>query len=48
MKPLPCLADDGPWVWPIELDRYNCSSERTVFEEDMLTRYVEAYRTSTS
>jgi len=40
----PKKADDGPWVWPIDLDRYDRSSALTSVEEDMLTRYAEAYR----
>jgi hypothetical protein len=40
----PKKADDGPWVWPIDLDRYDRSSALTAAEEDMLTRYAEAYR----
>jgi integrase len=37
-------ADDGPWVWPIDLDRYDHSSTLTTVEVDSLTRYAEAYR----
>jgi integrase len=43
-KQEPKKADDGPWIWPIDLDRYNRSSALTPVEEDMLTRYAEAYR----
>jgi integrase len=43
-KEEPKKADDGPWVWPIDLDRYDRSSVLTAAEEDMLTRYAEAYR----
>lgn len=43
-KQEPKKADDGPWVWPIDLDRYDRSSALTAAEEDMLTRYAEAYR----
>ena len=43
-KQEPKKADDGPWVWPIDLDRYDRSSGLTPVEEDMLTRYAEAYR----
>lgn len=39
----PKKADDGPWTWPIGLDRYDRSSALTVIEEDMLTHYAEAY-----
>jgi hypothetical protein len=37
-------ADDGPWVWPLDLDRYDSSSSLSGVEEDMLARYAEAYR----
>jgi hypothetical protein len=40
----PKKADDGPWAWPIDLDRYDRSSALTAVEEDVLTRYAEAYR----
>jgi hypothetical protein len=40
----PKKADDGPWVWPIDLNRYDRSSSLTAIEEDMLARYAEAYR----
>jgi hypothetical protein len=40
----PKKADDGPWVWPIDLDRYDRSSRLTAVETDILTRYAEAYR----
>ena len=43
-KERPKKADDGPWTWPIGLDRYDRSSTLTVSEEDLLTRYAEAYR----
>ena len=39
-KQEPKKADDGPWVWPIDLDRYDRSSALTPVEEDMLTRYA--------
>jgi hypothetical protein len=42
-KQEPKKADDGPWVWPIDLDRYKRSSALIPVEEDMLTRYAEAY-----
>jgi hypothetical protein len=41
--PLP-KADDGPWVWPIDVDRYNRSPALTAVEGDMLKRYAKAYR----
>jgi integrase len=40
----PKKADDGPWTWPIDLDRYDRSSALTAIEEDMLLHYAEAYR----
>lgn len=43
-KTSPKKADDGPWAWPLVLDRYDRASPLTTDEEDMLTRYVEAYR----
>lgn len=43
-KQEPKKADDGPWAWPIDLDRYDRSSALTAAEEDTLTRYAEAYR----
>jgi integrase len=43
-KQEPKKADDGPWAWPIDLDRYDRSSALTAAEEEMLTRYAEAYR----
>lgn len=43
-KEKPKKADDGPWVWPVDLDRYDRASALTFAEEDMLTRYAEAYR----
>ena len=43
-KTSPKKAGDGPWAWPLELDRYDRSSPLTIVEEDMLTRYAEAYR----
>jgi integrase len=43
-KEIPRKADDGPWVWPLELGRYDQSSALTSVEADMLTRYAEAYR----
>jgi integrase len=41
--PLP-KANDGPWVWPIDLERYDRSPGLTSVERDMLNRYAEAYR----
>lgn len=43
-KILPKKADDGPWTWPINLERYDRSPQLTSVEKDMLTRYAEAYR----
>jgi integrase len=37
-------ANDGPWVWPIDVDRYDRSAALAAVETDMLTRYAEAYR----
>jgi integrase len=43
-KILPKKADDGPWTWPINLERYDRSPQLTSVERNMLTRYAEAYR----
>ena len=43
-KVAPKKADDGPWTWPVDLNHYDRSSALTAVEEDMLTRYEEAYR----
>jgi len=43
-KILPRKADDGPWTWPINLERYDRSPQLTSVEKNMLTRYAEAYR----
>jgi integrase len=43
-KTSPKKADDGPWAWPLALDRYDRATPLTTDEEDMLTRYAEAYR----
>jgi hypothetical protein len=43
-KILPKKADDGPWTWPINLERYDRSPQLTSVEKNMLTRYAEAYR----
>jgi len=40
----PKKADDGPWTWPINLERYDRSPQLTSVETNMLTRYAEAYR----
>src|ERR1035441_8545564 len=40
----PKKADDGPWAWPIDLERYDRSPQLTSVETNMLTRYAEAYR----
>jgi integrase len=43
-KILPKKADDGPWTWPINLERYDRSPQLTSVERNMLTRYAEEYR----
>jgi len=43
-KILPTKADDGPWTWPINVERYDCSPQLTAVEKNMLTRYAEAYK----
>ncbi len=43
-KDPPPKANDGPWVWPINVDRYDRSAALTAVECDMLTRYAGAYR----
>jgi integrase len=40
----PQKANDGPWTWPIDLERYDRSPQLTQGETIMLTRYAEAYR----
>ena len=40
----PKKANDGPWTWPIDLERYDRSPHLTQGETIMLTRYAEAYR----
>ena len=40
----PKKANDGPWTWPIDLERYDRSPHLTRVETNMLTRYAEAYR----
>ena len=40
----PKKANDGPWTWPIDLERYDRSPHLTRFETNMLTRYAEAYK----
>jgi integrase len=40
----PRKANDGPWSWPIDLDRYDRAPHLTENETIMLTRYAEAYR----
>jgi len=44
MRILPKKADDGPWAWPINLERYDRSPQLTSVEKNMLTRYAEAYK----
>lgn len=43
-KQLPRKADDGPWKWPININRYDRSQVLTSAESKMLRNYVEAYR----
>lgn len=43
-KQKPKKADDGPWVWPLDLNRYDQSPALSAAEADMLTRYAGAYR----
>jgi hypothetical protein len=43
-KVLPKKVNDGPWTWPIDLERYDRSPHVTRVETNMLTRYAEAYR----
>ena len=33
-KQKPKKADDGPWAWPVDLDRYDRTSALTLAEED--------------
>jgi hypothetical protein len=40
----PQKANDGPWIWPIDLERYDRSPHLTRAETNMLTHYTEAYR----
>ncbi len=40
----PKKANDGPWTWPIDLERYDRSPHLTRVETNMLTRYAEAYK----
>ena len=40
----PKKANDGPWTWPIDLERYDRSPRVTRVETKMLKRYAEAYR----
>lgn len=44
MKQASRKADDGPWSWPVDLQRYDRSGALSAAEQDMLTRYAEAYR----
>src|SRR5258708_32502875 len=37
-------ADDGAWVWPIDLSRYDRNGSLTAIEEDWLPRCAEVYR----
>jgi integrase len=40
----PRKANDGPWTWPISLERYDRAPHLTRVETSALTRYAEAYR----
>jgi hypothetical protein len=44
VKEIPIKADDGPWSWPLDVDRYDRSGELSVAEADTLTRYAEESR----
>jgi integrase len=44
VKEIPIKADDGPWSWPLDVDRYDRAGELGIAEADMLTRYAEEYR----
>ncbi len=37
-------ADDGAWIWPLDVSNYDRQAELSVAEADVLTRYAEAYR----
>lgn len=43
-KQLPKKANDGPWKWPLNINRYDRSPVLTSAESKMLTNYAEAYR----
>jgi hypothetical protein len=43
-KQEPKRADDGPWIWPIDLSRYDRSGSLTAIEQDRLPLCAEAYR----
>ena len=40
----PEKANDGPWTWPIVLERYDRSPQLARVERDVLTRYAKEYR----
>ena len=40
----PKKANDGPWTWPIVLERYDRSPQLTRVERDVLTHYEKEYR----
>jgi integrase len=43
-KQPPKKADDGPWTWPLNIERYDRTPRLTAIEAEMLKRYAEAYR----
>lgn len=44
VKEGPKKADDGAWIWPFDVNKYDRQGELSVTEADVLTRYAEAYR----
>jgi integrase len=44
VKEEPKKADDGAWIWPLDVNNYDRQGELSVAEADVLTRYAEAYR----
>jgi len=43
-KQEPKKADDGLWIWPVDLSRYDRNGSLTAIEEAWLFRSAEAYR----